>query len=192
MKFVFPLVAITLLLIGCSGTHSNIPSSKTYLENDQKKFQATHHWDVLANKQAKLILASVPSKISDIYIQDTNRYSSPFESAYRKLLISRLVADGASVLTKPEKDTYIFSYNVQVVSRNKHGVDTVDQSDWDDSLIGKDGTETLKEVLVTTSGIKNNVFIMSDSQIFYLIPENLKNYRKNARVIHVQYIKTDK
>jgi len=191
MKFVIPLVAISLLLIGC-GTHSNIPSSKTYLENDQQKFQATHHWNVLAEKQAELVLASVPSKISDIYIQDSNRWASPFESAYRKLLISQLVSKGASVLTKAEKDTYIFSYNVQVVSRNQHGADTFDQSDWDDSLIGKDSTETLTEVLVTTSGIKNNVFIMSDSQIFYLIPENLKNYRKYPRAVHVQYIKTDK
>jgi len=184
-------VAISLLLIGC-GTHSNIPSAKTYPENDQQKFQATHHWDVLAEKQAELILASIPSKVSDLYIKDTNVWSSPFEKAYRKLLISQLVAKGGSVLTKPEKDTYKFSYNVQIVSRNKHGKDTFDQSDFEDSKIGKDSYETLKEVLITTTGIKNNVFVMSDSQIFYLIPENLKNYRKYPRAVHVQYLITDK
>lgn len=192
MKFVIPLVAISLLLIGCGGTHSNIPSAKTYPENDQLKFQATHHWDVLASKQAELILASIPSKVSDIYIKDTNVWSSPFEKAYRKLLITHLVKQGGSVLTKPEKDTYKFSYNVQVVSRNRQGPDTVDQSDFDDSTIGRDASETLKEVLVTTTGIKNNVFVMSDSQVFYLWPENLKNYRKYPRAVHVQYLITDK
>jgi len=185
-------MAVSLLLVGCGGTHSNIPSAKTYPENDQLKFQATHHWEVLSQKQADLILASIPSKVSDIYIKDTNVWSSPFEKAYRKLLISSLVAKGASVLTKPEKDTYQFSYNVQVVSRKKHGPDTYDKSDHEDSQIGRDSTETLREVLVTTTGIKNNVFVMSDSQIFYLIPENLKNYRKYPREVHVQYLITDK
>lgn len=169
--FMILLVAIPLVM-ACS--HSEIPNSKTYFKSEQKLMQAGHHWDVLAKYEAENILSTVPTT-EKIYLSPKNN-PSPFEEAFYELLKSQLVSKGATFITQPMDSIPVFSYKVQVIHHKKQGAAIIDLSDIGDIFLGREASEQRMEILITTYGTKENQIIMSDSQIYYLYPDNKNNY----------------
>lgn len=87
------------LLSGCYNVNtSQTPIPTAYPSSEQQKMQAAHHWDVLAEYEAKLITASLKQHNLPVYFESTES-SAPFYSSYKNLLTSQLVKHGAVVRT---------------------------------------------------------------------------------------------
>jgi len=71
LAFGFILIS-TFLLNACS--HSPVPLAESYPFSKQKRMQAAHHWDILAQHTATRIQASLPTHTTpDPFVQDANR-----------------------------------------------------------------------------------------------------------------------
>ncbi len=172
----FTIITLILLPFLAACSHSPVPNSKTYVKSEQQLMQTAHHWNLYAQLEAEKIAATIPEdEIIFIEIQDK---TSPFEKALYHLLTSQLLSKRAMLVIDPEISSMTLKYHVQIISRNKQGIATVDLSDIGDGFQGRQGTEQKVEVLITTQGLKNSQIIISDSQIYYFYPDNTKNYEK--------------
>jgi hypothetical protein len=104
-----------VLLVGCS----QVPKPSTYPYSFQRKMQAAHHWNVLADKVAGGVAANLrggsESSAKAVYVQSDDR--SPFGRAFRTFLITELTKQGISVSMTPETPLQI-DWAVQLVSHN--------------------------------------------------------------------------
>jgi len=167
-------IILAFFIAGC--THSPTPNAKNFIKNEQNLFQAAHHWDLLAEQQAENIIKTV-SQSSNIYVTSREN-DSAFGQAFYNLLISKLVSKGAIVVTEPANNIPTFSYKVQIVTRQKNNPAAWDLSEVTDWIfLNREAREQKIEVIITTMGKKNNVLLMSDSQLFYIFPENFYNYK---------------
>ncbi|MGE4416160.1 MAG: hypothetical protein AB7D26_02795, partial [Marinobacterium sp.] len=108
------------LLAGCFGTHtSQAPIATTYPITEQQKMQAAHHWDVLAQHQADMLIQSDMIKSQPLYIKGADT-ATPFSTAFDNLLTSQLVSKGAYIKASPSQAAEV-SYKVQVVEHKDRG-----------------------------------------------------------------------
>jgi hypothetical protein len=114
------LVAL-LLFVGCS----RIPQPQGFPYSDQRKMQAAHHWNVLANDVANRInneLIRQHYLSTPIYVRHSSRpdirtpgETSPFDEAFNDLLTTQLVNFGVCTLVAPAEAALVVDYKVQVV-----------------------------------------------------------------------------
>ena len=188
MKNYFMAAMIAMFIVaGCS--HSPVPNAKNFKKNEQKLFQAAHHWEVLAKQQAENIMI-VASGRGEIFLS-SEEHNSPFGKAFYDLIIRKLVSIGATVVTQQTINSIVVSYKVQVISHNEQGRAVNDLSDVSDSFHGREAREQKIEVLITTSGKKEDRIIMSNSQLYYIYPDNVSNYQKKPKKPYRVFIVTD-
>ena len=85
----------------------------------QQRMQAAHHWEVLAQNEARGIMANQRLRSRPLYVFSPQP-ATPFERGYHSLLESQLVQQGALVSTQPE-GSVIIDPEVQVITHSDRG-----------------------------------------------------------------------
>ncbi len=186
-----------IALAGCAAGTSQAPVPITYPRTEQHKMQAAHHWNVLAEYEAKRILDAVKDKSKPLYIEDAGAGASAFAMAYRNMLSEHLVTSGAVVVTKPMFGGATVNYFAQILRHNDRGyvapapgtytalgagavVVGAAAAEWQpaalaalpilvagDVLSGGYAEADPTEVIITTRVLEGNLVLMSDTDVFY-------------------------
>ena len=194
MLWVLPLVAI--LIGGCNGAylfpgHTKytfpgrwVPLAEMYPLSYQLKMQAAHHWDLLAQAEAKKIGQALKGDRTAIYIE-TPKHGGSFHQAFRDLLSDQLVSDGRVVFVDQRaaklNDAYTLRYTVQVVNHSdRQTAGTAEtllrKNDLPFEIKLREDEATPTEALVTTQITHHGRLLMSDSVLYYLNTGDTENY----------------
>ncbi len=127
-------IVVFVLLCGCT---SRIPEPVNHPYSQQKKMQASSHWQVLAadlanriNKQ--LIITDNINKA--VFVKETcgdeaipcqPHETSSFNEAFRDLLITNLFGYGVPTNSRPDEKTIAIQYKVQIVYHNTDRIRTL-------------------------------------------------------------------
>lgn len=94
------LLCAAALVAGCAVP--DIPRTESHAASAQKKAQAVHHWDVLADDVAARIADKIsewPAGEHPIHVPVAD--ASPFAQGFRKLLLTRLLDRGVTLSSEP-------------------------------------------------------------------------------------------
>jgi len=110
------MLLITFFFIfGCASTP--MPVSHEY--STQKKMQAAHHWDVLANDVAQQVIIRLKDADLNnrpVYVRQVLDTSlSEFTQGFQDLLLTHLVNHGLKVLTEKDEKALIVEYKAQAI-----------------------------------------------------------------------------
>ena len=196
--WVLPFVAI--LIGGCNGaylfpSHTKytfpgrwVPLAEMYPPSYQFKMQAAHHWDLLAQAEAKKIGQALKGDKTALYIEGTAKHSGDFHQAFRNLLSDHLVSDGRVVFVDERaaklNDAYTLRYTVQVVKHSdRQTAGTAEtymrKNDLPFEIKLREDEATPTEALVTTQITHHGRLLMSDSVLYYLNTGDTENYTIN-------------
>lgn len=195
------------LLAGCFSTNtSQAPIATTYPISEQQKMQAAHHWDVLAQHQAEMLVSKLGNK--PVYIKPSET-ATPFNTAFDSLLTSQLVGAGASVKTSSSLAATL-SYKVQVVKHKDResirapqgtytalaagiAVATLPYNNWAEPALallpaaaavdlfsGNVTSESNQEVVITTQVVEGTQVTYSNSSIYYINAGDNSHYELKA------------
>jgi len=210
LRKVFLLGIGSTMLAGCFNTHtSQAPIATTYPISEQQKMQAAHHWDVLAEHQADMLIQNDLLKSQPLYIRGSDT-TTPFSTAFDSLLTSQLVTKGAYVKASPDQAAEV-SYKVQVVKHKDRenirapegaitalaagiAVATVPFNNWSEPALallpaagvadlfsGSWTSETDQEVVITTQVTLADQIVYSNSSIYYINPGDFDHYKTPAK-----------
>lgn len=115
------LVVLLVLLAGLNaGCYSQIPVAQNHPLTFQKKMQAAHHWDVLADDVATRVETAIKARpdLQKMPIHVALPNQSAFAMAFHELLISQLVFRGLQVSVNQE-DSLVLNYGVQRVKHHQ-------------------------------------------------------------------------
>lgn len=210
------IAASSTLLNGCFSTHSaQAPIASTYPLTHQQKMQAAHHWEVLAQHQARLLVGSERLRTQPIHVGSSEDRPTPFSEAFDALLTSQLVSLGAHVSTRPAGAIQL-RYRVQVVEhkgrrdflRQAEGtwttlaagiaVATLPYNHWGEPALalipgaaavdlfsGGWVRRSHREVIITTQAIEDHRVIHSSSNIYYINAADDGHYQPSSRRINM-------
>lgn len=207
MRKVVLLSAMAVALPGCFYGHtSQAPIAKTYPLTEQHKMQAAHHWQVLADYEAKGIVHHINGQ--SLHVKEGGKTS--FDQTFRQLLISELVNDGATVMVSPNAAVEV-SYDVNVVVHKDRGpirhpegaltaltlgVALVDNafSNWSnpeivalplavagDVFSGNLVSEEDYEVAITTRVTQHGKLLHSSTNLYYINPGDKDHYEMEKK-----------
>ena len=175
-NFVYPgLVFLLVLASLAGGCSTNIPIATRPPLYTQEKVQAVDHWDNIANTVAMRVQKSLEDRKDlinkPLYVQAPS--DRPFSLAFYNLLRTRLVSKGMQVSDTREANSLIIEYNVQTVLHESN------RSDWMPSLTamgigianlvtGKYTSPSDHEIIINTSMVHNNRYVMHLSTICYI------------------------
>jgi|TARA_B100000949_G_scaffold167705_1_gene148123 hypothetical protein len=190
-----------LMLTGCSmpysfdadgNFYSQVPLAEKYPVTLQKKMQAGHHWNVLAQMEGDRILEALEGDKTSLYVDGTNAGSSAFRQGFQDLLTSYLVTKGKVVLVDKRlaklNGAYTVKYKMHVL---KHGgkdyappafwvtnvrAVTAGQQNLPDHLYGRLTRNTETELLITTQVHHEDRLLVSGSRLYYLNNGDVENY----------------
>lgn len=128
IKKMITCTACIVLLSACSVNTSQQPIATTYPITDQQKMQAAHHWDVLAEHEAKLISESMSEYPSGLFIAGEEGFST-FNQSFKNLLTSHLVKGGSIVKTSPS-NAAIVTYDVNVIHHKDQDINRAPVGAW--------------------------------------------------------------
>ncbi|WP_293268046.1 hypothetical protein [Neptunomonas sp.] len=202
IRKVLLLSAITLTLPGCFYAHtSQAPIAKTYPVTEQHKMQAAHHWQVLADYEAKGIMHQL--KGQSVYVNGGD--GSSFDQTFHQMLISELVNDGASVMVSSNAAAEV-SYDVNLIEHKDRGlirppegaisaltvgvaVAALPYNQWAepalallpmalaaDLLVGNAVSESSHEIAITTRVSQQGKLLHSSTNIYYINPGDKDHY----------------
>ncbi len=130
MRLNLLFTSLCCLLAGCN----SIPNPGFYEYSDQKKMQAAHHWNVLAQDVANKInneLIRSDFLNAAVYVKKTcgsdaapceESETSHFNEGFRDLLVTQLVGYGIPTKTEVDRDVLVVDYKVQIIV---HGQDRI-------------------------------------------------------------------
>ncbi|MEC8916139.1 MAG: hypothetical protein VX796_00800 [Pseudomonadota bacterium] len=199
-------------LSGCFGVNtSQAPIATTYPISEQQRMQAAHHWEVLAEHEARAILSDRRLRQKALYIAP-EMPTTAFAEGFRALLTSELVSRGAIVKTRPEAAVEI-DFDVQVIRhrdrtaiRKPQGaltalaagiaVATLPYNHWTEPALGlipaaavadvfsgSWTSETNHEVIITVSADEYDTLLYSSSNLYYISGGDSGQYdRKQGRL----------
>lgn len=160
------------IVAGCATPEKPVAQSPPL--HAQDKLRAVDHWDNLADTVAIRVqktLEDRPDLIArPLYVQPPN--DRPFSIAFYNLLRTRLVTKGMQVSDKQESNSLVISTDVQMVQHDSGGF-------WAPSLAGVGmglaglvtggyGVPSRNEIVVNTSIINDNRYLMHLSQLAYI------------------------
>ncbi len=203
------LTATAGMLTGCFQVNtSQAPLPATYPVTQQQKMQAAHHWDVLAEHEARLISASFSQINKPLYVSGGDA-SQGFYKGYTNLLTSQLVQNGATVLTTAQGAATV-SFDVTVIKHEDkdnvrapagswtllaagvavaaHAVDKwsepakllIPAAVGADFYSGNWVKDSNVEVIITTKVTDQNQIIHSSSNIYYINGGDASHYSPDA------------
>ncbi len=125
------LCVIFLVAAALATSCGRIPEPAGYVQSEQNKMQATHHWNVLAADLAnqinnELILNDYLD--TPVFVRETcgdenepcaSAESTVFEESFRDLLITNLVTLGVPTRQKQESGTLVVNYKTQTVYHHR-------------------------------------------------------------------------
>ncbi len=167
------LSLLALVAAGCTST--SIPVAKNPPLYSQEKLRAVDHWDNIADLVATRVQKSLedrPDLINKpLYVRPPS--DRPFIMVFYSLLRTRLVSKGMQVSEICEPDSLIIEYNVQTVlfdewrsgwlpSLSSMGIGVLN------AVTGKYTTASDHEIIVNTSMLHNNRYVMHLSNIYYI------------------------
>nr|AGF93683.1 hypothetical protein FLSS-16_0024 [uncultured organism] len=187
---------------------SQVPVPTGFNLQTQQKIQAVQHWKILASEVAETIRNRMEEKITklhkSIYVAPSG--NTPFEQAFRDLLISQLIKQGLNV-THKNGDHLLLSFEVETfkhhdrLKKTSYGtymtlVPGMSINRFQDSV----GAEKIKgdprknmeagkyidelpqrEVLITTSLMYKGEFLARDSSVFYINDKEWWHYKNRKR-----------
>jgi hypothetical protein len=127
MRSFYAYVLVLLFVCSCS---SRIPEPISYQYSQQKKMQASAHWEVLAADLANRInneLIVTDNIYKKVFVKETcgdetisckPNETSRFNEAFRDLLITNLFEYGVPTKNRPDENAIEVCYKVQVVHHN--------------------------------------------------------------------------
>ena len=122
MNRYLPIAIIMLsILAGC--THRPLPVATSYPATAQRKMQAAHHWDVLADDVAKRLKKTLDITFPNAVVKPSlvihttqDKEKSSFGKAFASLLNTKLVQQGLVVLSDMDYgDNLVVEYDMQVI-----------------------------------------------------------------------------
>lgn len=119
-RSVLPALLATVLLSACATQTLDVPRAENYPISAQKKARAVHHWDVLAEDVAGRIAENMQRRAPGqaVYLMATTDNAASFNQAFRKLLLTQLMAKGLEVATQPGAGVADVNFEVQLVRHN--------------------------------------------------------------------------
>ncbi len=202
------------VMIFCASCRGRIPDPVNHEYSEQRKIEATHHWDVLAYDVANRVnqqLVAHDYLETPVYVRPTcgsedspcgPRETSAFNEAFRDLLITEMVNIGIPVAPAPDDKTITVHYKVQlvyhrakrvrpirpglvtslaagvVVFRNiPSEVLSVMAAGLVDLANQEFTTAQHFEVLITTSMIAEDRYLLRTSDIYYINDEDSSQYQ---------------
>lgn len=194
-----------VLLGGCFEVNtSQAPIATTYPISEQKRMQAAHHWEVLAEHEARDILAERDLWGQPLYLEPAGKKTA-FSRGFRDLLTSELVERGAIVRTRPDASAHV-SVDVQVIRHEDRGfirppqgaltalatgiaVATVPFNHWSEPALGLIPAAALadtfsgswtspgpEEVIITTQVSQYDTLHYSSSNLYYINAGDSEHY----------------
>ena len=174
--------------------YSQVPLAEKYPFTLQKKMQAGHHWNVLAQMEGDRILDALEGDKTSLYVDATvdDKISSAFREGFQDLLTSYLVTKGKVVLIDKRlaklNGAYTVKYKMHVLKHegkdyappafwvtNVRAV-TAGQQNLPDHLYGRLTRNTETELLITTQVHHEDRLLVSNSQLYYLNNGDVVNY----------------
>jgi hypothetical protein len=216
MRNSFLLILLATALCLTTAACTRIPQPQGFPYSDQRKMQAAHHWNVLANDLANRINNELMRKQylhAAVYVRHSCGKPNacgpgetfPFDEGFNDLLTTQLVNFGVNTLTKPEGACLIADYKVQVVFHQADRyqwpqpgvitalaagitvlrdaspeVITIAAAAAFDYLNATMVTNGHYEVIITTSIIDKNRYVMRSSDIYYINDADFWQYRKTS------------
>ena len=216
------LIILLLFFTSCS----RIPQPASYAFSEQQKMQATDHWDVLASDVAnqinnQLIISDYID--SSVYVKTTcgtdatpckQEETTPFNEAFRDLLITRLVNFGVPTSIEKKVADIEVNYKVQVVyhasTRYTLAPGTLTALTTMVSVF-RDASSTVKllalaagldianatspgnghyEVIITTSMVTDEKYLFRTSDIYYINDPDFWQYQNAPTGKTIQMVST--
>ncbi len=207
------------VMIFCASCRGRIPDPVNHEYSEQRKIEATHHWDVLAYDVANRVnqqLLAHDYLETPVYVKRTcgsedrpcaPQETSTFDEAFRDLLITEMVNIGIPVAPAPNDETITVHYKVQlvyhrakrvrpirpglmttlaagvVVFRNiPSEVVTIAAAGLADLANQEFTTAQHFEILITTSMIAEDRYLLRTSDIYYINDEDSYQYQTKLPV----------
>lgn len=205
---------LALLVIGSC---ARIPEPIDYNHSVQRKMQAAHHWDVLAADVAGKINGELIRQDlfnTSLYVRTTcgdentpcaPQQTSPFNEAFRDLLITELVGFGIPTRQTPDEESLVVNYKVQIVRHNAKRFRTIQPGlitgltaavlvlrnapeellalaaagivDYANQSLVRGGHY---EVIITSSMIEQGSYLFRSSDIYYINDDDFIHYLDNG------------
>ena len=215
------VVWLPLTLVLCLAGCVRVPQPQGYPYSDQKKMQAAHHWNVLANDVANKINNELVRRNyfnASLYVKHScnkpeackQSETFPFDEGFNDLLTTQLVNFGVNTQVVPEGSTLTVDYKVQVVYHQSDrsqwpqpglltalttGVMVFRDAPWEIIAIASaaaidtvSATTTVNghyEVIITTSIIDGNKYVMRSSDIYYINDADFWQYQQSSPATEV-------
>lgn len=178
MRSFYVNILVICLVCGCS---SRMPAPVNFQYSQQKKMQASSHWEMLAADLANRInneLILTDNIYKAVFVKETcgdetvacKPYETgSFNEAFRDLLITNLVEYGIPTKSLPDEDAIAVYYKVQVVH---HQSDTVRNL--------QSGLLTSHyEIIITTSMKTDERYLFRASNIYYINDQDFYHYQES-------------
>ena len=207
-------ISIFLMLLACTIQGcARIPEPIDYQHSVQRKMQAAYHWEILAKDVATRINNELVKREyfdTPLYVKPTcgdedtpcsQQETSPFNEAFRDLLITDLVNAGIPTKRTPDEKSLIVNYKVQIVRHNATRFRTLQPglitSLTAAVLVLRNAPEDLlilagsglvdyanqnlvangkHEVIITTSVTQNGTYLYRGSDIYYINDSDYTHY----------------
>ncbi|MFW6415728.1 MAG: hypothetical protein ACOCZ2_05360 [Thermodesulfobacteriota bacterium] len=172
----------------------------------QKQMQSVSHWKEVAKGMVEKVDTRLQEKISlrnkDIYVAPAGK--TPFEKAFRKLLLSGLVQKGLNVVNESQGENLLLSFQVDTV-KHHYGIQDngaefymiLEPGMWVDESSDHTGSGTVmaehgryvemskyafdlpqREIMLTLSLRYKSEFIARYSSVFYINDKVWWHYKK--------------
>lgn len=190
-----------------------LPQPQGFFYSEQRKMQAAHHWNVLANDVASRINSELMRQDylnTAVYVRHSCGTTDacgasdtfPFDEGFNDLLTTQLVNFGVNTLVK-EDEGLIVDYKVQVIQHRANrrqwpqpgmltaltaGVLVFRDVPWDIATLAAAATvDTLNavsttnghfEIVITTSIVDGNRYVMRTSDLYYINDVDFWQYQQ--------------
>lgn len=202
MRLFYAFILIFLFVCSCS---SRIPEPITYQYSQQKKMQASSHWEVLAADLANRInneLIVTDNIYKTVFVKETcgdesiscqPHETSSFNEAFRDLLITNLFGHGVPTKSRPDENTIEVRYKVQVVHHNTNRVRSLQPGLLTGlsaavTVLRNAPTELILLALGTVADIANTSLVSNGNNEVIITTSMIKDDRYLFRASDIYYI----
>ena len=209
-----PLLTVLVLCLAAGCTR--IPQPQGFPYSDQRKIQAAHHWNVLANDVANRINTELIRQNylnSPVYVRHSCGKPNacgpgetfPFDEGFNDLLTTQLVNFGVNTQNTPDGSVLTVEYKVQVVFHSDDRVQwpqpgmltalttgvmvlrdapveiiAIAAAATIDALRSTSVVNGHYEVIITTSIVDRNRYVMRTSDIYYINDADFWHYQQGG------------
>lgn len=165
-----------------------IPVPTGFPMSTQATMQAVHHWEVLAEDVARRVHEALERRILErqfpVYVAPSG--TTPFAKSFHALLVSRLVERGIPV-SSSLAEAMILSFDIEVIRHGSRAARAARGASGDlaageetPAPSAKIPAHSRMEVLITSSLVFGERFVMRNSSIYSINDVDWWHYRQHA------------